>query len=167
MLVNAGFEGRAMSSSTIVPKAEQALEARSVAAQLDTKKEDPFLSWADGTRIPLPKPLLEVLAIAAHAMQRNQGVTLVLRSTLLTTREAAELIGCSRQQVVDLIDEKKLKGTKVGTHRRVQLSDVLAFIDQEDEERDQAMSDLIQHTEEFGGYDAEWQKKPTKKKEAS
>jgi excisionase family DNA binding protein len=48
------------------------------------------------------------------------------------------LIGCSRQQVVDLIDEKKLKGTKVGTHRRVQLSDVLAFIEQEDVERDQA-----------------------------
>jgi excisionase family DNA binding protein len=148
-----------MPSSTIVAKTEQALEARGVAAQLDSKKEGPFLTWTDGTRIPLPQPLVEVLAIAAHAMQRNQGVTLVLRSTSLTTREAAELIGCSRQQVVDLIDEKKLKGTKVGTHRRVQLSDVLAFIEQEDVERDQAMSDLVQHTEDFGGYDAEWQGK--------
>jgi excisionase family DNA binding protein len=97
-------------------------------------------------------------------MQRNQGVTLVLRSTMLTTREAAELIGCSRQQVVDLIDEKKLKGTKVGTHRRVQLADVLAFIEKEEEERDEAMSDLTQHTEEFGGYDAEWDKSAKKKK---
>ena len=154
-----------MPSSTIVPKAEQALEARSVVAQLDAKKEGPFLTWADGTRIPLPQPLLEVLAIAAEAMQRNQGVTLILRSTFLTTREAAELIGCSRQQVVDLIDEKKLKGTKVGTHRRLQLADVLAFIEQEDQERDQAMSDLIEHTEEFGGYDAEWQEKTPGKKE--
>jgi len=154
-----------MPSSTIVPKTEQALEARSVVAQLDAKKEGPFLTWADGTRIPLPQPLLEVLAIAAAAMQRNQGVTLILRSTSLTTREAAELIGCSRQQVVDLIDEKKLKGTKVGTHRRVQLADVLAFIEQEDQERDQAMSDLIEHTEEFGGYDAEWQEKAPGKKE--
>jgi excisionase family DNA binding protein len=150
-----------------VPKTEQALEARSVVAQLEAKKEGPFLTWTDGTRIPLPQPLLEVLAIAAHAMQRNQGVTMILRSTSLTTREAAELIGCSRQQVVDLIDEKKLKGTKVGTHRRVQLADVLAFIDEEDKERDEAMSDLIEHTEEFGGYDAEWQEKPATKKDAS
>ena len=45
------------------------------------------------------------------------------------------------QQVVDLVDEKKLKGNKVGTHRRVQLADVLAFIEHEDQERDQAMSE--------------------------
>ncbi|MBX9722766.1 MAG: helix-turn-helix domain-containing protein [Candidatus Obscuribacterales bacterium] len=154
-----------MPSSTIVPKNEQAIEARGVAAQLDAKKEEPFLTWADGTRIPLPGPLLEVLAIAAHAMQHNQGVTMVLRGTQLTTREAAELIGCSRQQVVDLIDERKLKGTKVGTHRRVQLADVLAFIELEDQERDKAISDLVKHTDEFGGYDAEWQEKPAGDKE--
>lgn len=65
-----------MASSTIVPKPEQALEVSHVVAQLEANKEEgPLLTWADGTRIPLPRPLLEVLTIAAHAMQRNQGVT--------------------------------------------------------------------------------------------
>lgn len=151
-----------MLSSTIVPKQEQALEVIGVAKQLDIKRESTFLAWADGTRVLLPEPLLEVLVLAAHAMMHNQGVTLVLRSNWLTTREAAELIGCSRQQVVDLIEEKKLKASKIGTHRRIQLSDLLAFIAAEDEERDQAMSDLVRDTEEFGGYDEEWQQEPIK-----
>ena len=30
----------------------------------------------------------------------------------------------------------------------------------EEKELDQAMSDLVKHTEEFGGYDEEWQQKP-------
>jgi len=154
-------------TSTIVPREQQALEASGVAAQLDIKRDGPFLSWGDGTRVLLPKPLLEVLVIAAKAMMRGQGVTLVLRSDSLTTREAAELIGCSRQQVVDLIEKKQLKGTKVGTHRRLLLADVLEFIDQEERERDQAMSDLIQHTEEIDGYDAEWQTAPNKCEDAS
>lgn len=121
-----------MLSSTIVSKQEQTLEVIGVAQQLDIKREGPFLAWTDGTRVLLPEPLLQVLALAAHAMMRNQGVTLVLRSNWLTTREAAELIGCSRQQVVDLIERKKLKASKIGTHRRIQLSDLLAFIDTEE-----------------------------------
>ena len=153
-----------MSSPTIVAKTDQVLEARGIAAQLDRKKTKPFLTWADGTKILLPQPLVEVLAIAAHGMERNQAVTLVLNSTSLTTKEAADIIGCSRQQVVDLIDERKLKGTKVGTHRRVKLSDLLTFIEKEDEERDKAMSELVKHTEEFGGYDTGVQKSSRSKK---
>lgn len=151
-----------MLSSTIVSKQDQTPEVIGVAHQLDIKREGPFLAWSDGTKVRLPEPLLQVLLVAAHAMMRNQGVTLVLRSDWLTTREAAELIGCSRQQVVDLIEAKKLKASKVGTHRRIQLSDLLAFIEAEDKERDEAMSDLVRHTEEFGGYDEEWQEKPKK-----
>ena len=151
-----------MLSSTIVSKQGQTLEVIGVAKQLDIKREGPFLAWNDGTRVLLPEPLLQVLALAAHAMMRNQGVTLVLRSNWLTTREAAELIGCSRQQVVDLTEGKKLKASKIGTHRRIQLSDLLAFINAEEKERDQAMSNLVKHTEEFGGYDEEWQQKPEK-----
>lgn len=46
---------------------------------------------------------------------------------LLTTGEAAELLGASRQHVVDLCDRGDLPCESVGTHRRVRRSDVVAF----------------------------------------
>jgi excisionase family DNA binding protein len=46
---------------------------------------------------------------------------------LLTTGEAARLLGTSRQHVVDLCNREVLSFESVGSHRRVRRSDVLAF----------------------------------------
>jgi excisionase family DNA binding protein len=45
-------------------------------------------------------------------------------SDLVTTGQAAALLGCSRQHVVDLCDRGVLPSLTVGTHRRVRRSDV-------------------------------------------
>jgi excisionase family DNA binding protein len=48
---------------------------------------------------------------------------------LITTGEAARLLGCSRQHIVDLCDAGRLSATREGgSHRRVHRSDVLALI---------------------------------------
>lgn len=47
------------------------------------------------------------------------------RDTLLRTGEAAELLGCTRQHVVDLCDRGVLPFSRVGSHRRVRLEDVM------------------------------------------
>ena len=44
--------------------------------------------------------------------------------TLLRTGEAAQLLGCTRQHVVDLCDRGVLPFSRVGSHRRVRLEDV-------------------------------------------
>lgn len=116
--------------------------------------DKPVLVWG-GERTELPEEVIPLLSFALHAMSRGQGVTLITRPEWLTTQEAAEMIACSRQHVVDLINEGKLKGAKIGTHRRIKLDDLLEFIEQEDRERDAAMAALIAHTEEIGGYDLE------------
>ena len=46
---------------------------------------------------------------------------------LLTTRQAAALLGCSRQHVVDLCEAGRLPHTRIGTHRRIRQSDLDAF----------------------------------------
>ena len=46
---------------------------------------------------------------------------------LLTTGQAAALLACSRQHVVDLCESGDLPSLTVGTHRRVARSDVEAF----------------------------------------
>lgn len=46
---------------------------------------------------------------------------------LLTTGEAARLLGCSRQHVVDLCESGRLQYVSVGTHRRVRRADAETF----------------------------------------
>lgn len=45
----------------------------------------------------------------------------------LTTSEAAEVLGVSREWVAQLIDAGKLPGRRVGTHRRVSANDVARY----------------------------------------
>ena len=45
----------------------------------------------------------------------------------MTTQQVANLLGVSRPFVVKLIDEGKLEGHKVGTHRRVYTRDAHAY----------------------------------------
>jgi excisionase family DNA binding protein len=122
-----------------------------VLRQKDTA-EKPVLLWG-GQKIELPEAIIPLLACALQAMSRGKAVSLITRPDFLTTQEAGEMIACSRQHVVDLINEGKLKASKIGTHRRIKLDDLLQFIEEEDKERDAAMASLIEHTEEIGGYD--------------
>ena len=45
----------------------------------------------------------------------------------MTTQQVANLLGVSRPFVVKLIDEGRLPGHKVGTHRRVYTRDAHAY----------------------------------------
>jgi excisionase family DNA binding protein len=145
-----------MSNPTIaLKKEEQSPELSAVALKLCSQHAEPsrpWLAWPDGSRAELPEPLLQILLLTAQALSRKQGVTVVVRSEWLTTSEAADMLGCSRPHVVDLIRNNQLKASKIGTHRRVLLQDLLDFINVRDEQRDNAMADLIDLTEEIGGY---------------
>ena len=46
---------------------------------------------------------------------------------LLTTGQAAALLGCSRQHVVDLCDRRELPSTSIGAHRRIRRHDVETY----------------------------------------
>jgi excisionase family DNA binding protein len=51
-----------------------------------------------------------------------------IQSELLTTAQAAVLLGSSRQHVVDLCERGELPYIRVGTHRRLHRSDVEAML---------------------------------------
>ncbi|CAN5443833.1 hypothetical protein BH11CYA1_BH11CYA1_10660 [soil metagenome] len=109
----------------------------------------------DGEKRAIPAPLAGVLAIAAQAMMRGYAVSLTVHSGLLTTKQAADMLACSRQHVVKLIDEGKLAAEKMpgGTHRRIKLKDLLDFMRKEDLGRDSLINEMMSIAEDVGGYE--------------
>jgi excisionase family DNA binding protein len=144
---------------TFVAKEEQSAPLSGIAESIQDQPETGFmLLCPNGSRVPVPVPLVKMLLIAAQAMTRKNGITLVVRSDWLTTQEAADMMGYSRQVVVDLIKKGKLKASKLDgtTHRRIKLSDLMDYIDQEDKQRSHAMAKLVRQTEELGGYELDY-----------
>jgi excisionase family DNA binding protein len=78
-------------------------------------------------RVELPVELYRVLRQVAEALQAGLAVSVVPEATTLTTQQAAELLGVSRPTVIRLLDEEKIPFEKIGTHRRIQLRDLLAY----------------------------------------
>ncbi len=108
-----------------------------------------------GEEVALPDAVFYVLERVAEVLARGDSVTVVPVGKELTTQQAADLINVSRQYLVRLLDEGRIAYTKTGKHRRLRIEDVLAFKEQRDHERKNALRELSQLTEAFGGYEKE------------
>ncbi len=79
---------------------------------------------------------------------------LVIRSvTDLTTQQAAAVLGVSRPTVIRLVESGKLPARLVGTHRRLDLRDVLAYRETSAAKRRAALDEMTREAEDLGLYD--------------
>ncbi len=154
---------------TFLPTADDSRAVIPIAAalQIPTGQREPLLLLPNGKKQTIPQPLAGVLAIAAQAMMSGYAVSVTIHTGTLTTQQAANMLACSRQHVVKLINEGKLPAEKIpgGTHRRIKLKDLLEFKNSEDIKREQLMDEMASITEEIGGYDEiyDWKKKRSNK----
>ncbi len=87
-----------------------------------------FLAGATaGEQVELPPHVYEVLRQVVQAMKRGLAVTVVPQAHVLTTQQAADLLGVSRPTVIKLLDAGQIPFAKAGSHRRVRLEDVLGY----------------------------------------
>ncbi|MEN3358901.1 MAG: hypothetical protein V7637_2883 [Mycobacteriales bacterium] len=87
-----------------------------------------FLAGATpGDQVEIPAEVHRVLRKVVDALAHGLAVTVAPQAMTLTTQQAAVLLGVSRPTVVKILDEGRLPYERVGTHRRLLLSDVLAY----------------------------------------
>jgi excisionase family DNA binding protein len=132
-------------------------EQRSLCVLDDALREEhdmpPKLLTSNGEQLDLPESLLHLLKQAVHDMSQGRAVILVSRDRLLTTQEAADILNVSRPYLVKLLEENRIPYTKAGTHRRIDLEDVIAYKQKRDAERRRGLAELTQLGEEMGDYD--------------
>jgi excisionase family DNA binding protein len=80
-----------------------------------------------GDQVELPPEVYNVLRQVVEAMRANLAVTVAPQMQVLTTQQAAELLGVSRPTLVKLLDEGRIPYERVGTHRRILLRDLLTY----------------------------------------
>ncbi|MFC9763472.1 helix-turn-helix domain-containing protein [Rhodococcus jostii] len=95
-----------------------------------------------GGSVPLPDSVRGLLVDAVAALDRGQAVTVEPHRTMLTTQEAADLLGITRPTLVRLLEAGKIPYTSPGRHRRVELADVLAFQQGERARRAQVFEEM-------------------------
>lgn len=85
------------------------------------------LTTGDGRSVPLTAELRAVLSHAAEALGHGQAVTVEPRRVVLSTQEAADILGVSRPTLVKLLETGEIAYTQPSRHRRVMLADVLDY----------------------------------------
>lgn len=132
------------------------VEERSTVAMLASlaKADGPLrIQVGQGRPIIVPR-ILHAQIFAVLSLAAEGCPSAVDRLTLtLTTQQVAERLGVSRPHVVSLIESGKLRGAKVGTHRRVLLADLEAYQARENAHRSKALTALVRQTRKLGlGY---------------
>ena len=87
-----------------------------------------FLSGGEGDeQVEIPAEVHQVLRQVVEAMLQGLAVTVVPQTMVLTTQQAADLLGVSRPTLVKLLNTERIPYERIGTHRRIQLRDLLVY----------------------------------------
>lgn len=79
---------------------------------------------------------------------------MIPRSALLTTQEAADLLGISRPTLVRLLEAQKMPYEQRGRHRRIMLADLLRYQQETRRERREILDRMAREGQEAGIYEA-------------
>jgi excisionase family DNA binding protein len=105
-----------------------------------------------GEPVEVPESVVRVLAEVLDHARRGEPVRVVANDEEITTQQAADLLNVSRPYLVGLVDRGEIPSRKVGTRRRLKLSDVLLYREINQARRLKAVKALAAEAQELGIY---------------
>ncbi|WP_238412629.1 helix-turn-helix domain-containing protein [Saccharothrix deserti] len=124
-----------------------------IAALTRLREDNAALVGPDGSRLELPAEVFEVLRDVVLAMSQGLAITVAPQHTVLTTSEAAHLLGVSRPTLVRLLEAGEIPFEQPNRHRRVRLVDLLAYQDRSRRARAAGLDEMVRAGEDDGLYD--------------
>jgi excisionase family DNA binding protein len=111
-----------------------------------TKKNLQVTISANGVReqhVTIPASAVRLLVRVLTELAQGNAVTFIPVHAILTTQEAAELLNVSRPHLCKLVDKGDIPHHRVGSHRRIRLTDLLEYKRQSDHARAAALQELV------------------------
>lgn len=142
LLMPLGIDPVADRDETQLNAAADAIEAS------DTAVTGPLLTG-------LPEQVREAIADVLHRFARGEGVVVGSLETMLTTSQAAQLLGVSRTYLVQLLEAGELPCEFRGTHRRIRLGELVKFAEAFRQRRRAALDEVARVSREAGLYDGD------------
>jgi excisionase family DNA binding protein len=129
---------------TVVPSTEDADLAARASRALAANNGGGVLKVRidDSAELVLPKAATRLLSHILDEMATGNAVTVIPIHAELTTQHAADYLNVSRPHLVKLLQKGDIPFHMVGTHRRVQFSDLTAYKKKIEVERQRAMEEL-------------------------
>lgn len=99
--------------------------------------------------VVIPSSALRLLTDILTQMACGNTITVMPANAELTTQQAANVLNVSRPFLIKLIDNGKILCRKVGTHRRIRFDDLMAYKQEIDQQRMQALEELAREAQEL------------------
>lgn len=150
----------ALGQETVEPQGREEAEVVDFVAELrargmDAPEATARLVSSDGREsLEIPEPVFRALKFVAAQMAEGRGVTLVPMGKLLTTHEAAQLVGVSRPTLIKVLERGEIPYSTVGRHRRIKLTDVIAYQRRLAATRREALQEMADIARESGLYES-------------
>jgi excisionase family DNA binding protein len=109
----------------------------------------------DQQSLRIPDKAMKLLIAILSNMAEGKDTAVVSADTYISTQEAADYLKVSRPHLVDLLEGGDIPFIKVGTHRRVKFSDLIAFGKKLKRSRMQGLKFITQESQRLGLYDVD------------
>lgn len=96
----------------------------------------------EGNPRPIPDEIFQILEQVTNALASGEGITVIPQHAMMTTQQAADFLGISRPTLVRLLESGDIPFEQPGRHRRVRLTDLMAYQSASRTERRDALREL-------------------------
>jgi excisionase family DNA binding protein len=143
-----------MAATTLEPLPKEQTQvageaARQLIGLIDPEQPEVHLRTESGESITVPEGAFRLFVDMLGHLANGDGVALLPEHAELSTQQAADLLNVSRPYVVQLVESHRLPARRVGSHRRIRLSDLMNYKRADDADREAVMQELADQAQEL------------------